>query len=196
MNKLMGFLELKASDLPAVPWKEFNDKVRFDEKLLWTVRTAVEKGEDLNLPRVVGVDAKEAYESAMRLYNKYKNIGMIVYYPYFVAEKSGTLYADNSKTVIEAVGEDLWNYVTYNKKEVTVIISLDKGVCVEGNREFLDDKEIQELCLYASRVRGMFRENIAKGEGVLLEWSYAYNSDLNKQPVGDRYLVFYEIRTV
>ena len=43
----------------------------------------------------------------MRLYIKYKNIGMIVYYPYFVAEKSGTLYADNSKTVIEAVGEDL-----------------------------------------------------------------------------------------
>ena len=59
MNKLMGFLELKDSDLPAVPWKEFNDKVSFDEKLLWTVRTAVEKGEDLNLPRVVGVDAKD-----------------------------------------------------------------------------------------------------------------------------------------
>ena len=60
MNKLMGFLELKDLNLPAVPWKEFNDKVSFDEKLLWTVRTAVEKGEDLNLPRVVGVDAKDA----------------------------------------------------------------------------------------------------------------------------------------
>ncbi|NLP14476.1 MAG: hypothetical protein GX383_08425 [Clostridium sp.] len=196
MNKLMGFFELKDSDLPAVPWKEFNEKVCFDEKLLWTVRTAVEKGEDLNLPRVVGVEAKEAYESAMRLYNKYKDIGMIVYYPYFIAQKSGTLYVDNSKTVIEAVGEDLWNYVTYNKKEVTVIIGSDNSVCVEGNCEFLNEKEIQELCLYASKVKGLFRESIVKGEGVLLEWSYAYNSDLNKQPVGDRYLVFYEIRTV
>lgn len=75
----------------------------------------MEKGEDLNLPRVVGVEAKEAYESAMRLYNKYKDIGMIVYYPYFIAQKA-VPHVDNSKTVIEAVGEDLWNYVTYNKK--------------------------------------------------------------------------------
>ena len=41
MNKLMGFFELKDSDLPAVPWKEFNEKVCFDENfygrsgLLW-----------------------------------------------------------------------------------------------------------------------------------------------------------------
>ena len=196
MNKLMGFFELKDSDLPAVPWKEFNEKVCFDDKLLWTVRTAVEKGEDLNLPRVVGVKAEEAYESAVKLYKKYRDIGMVVYYPYFIAEKSGTLYVDNSRTVIEAVEADLWNYVTYNKKDVTVIIGRDNSVCVEGNGEFLDEKEIEELRLYASKAKGMFRENIARGEGVLLEWSYAYNSDLNKQPVGDRYLVFYEIRTV
>ena len=169
MNKLMGFFELKDLDLPAVPWKEFNEKVCFDDKLLWTVRTAVEKGEDLNLPRVVGVKAKEAYESAVKLYKKYRDIGMVVYYPYFIAEKSGTLYVDNSRTVIEAVEADLWNYVTYNKKDVTVIIGRDNSVCVEGNGEFLDEKEIEELRLYASKAKGMFRENIARGEEVLLE---------------------------
>lgn len=196
MNKLMGFYELKDSGLPAVPWKVFNEDVSFDKRLLWTVRTAVDKGEDLNLPRFVGVGSQEAYEGAINLYNKYRDRGMVVYYPYFIAVKSGTLYVDNSKTVIEAVGKDLWNYVTYNKKDVTVIIDRKSEIYMEGNEDFFEKEEINELSRYADRVRGLFRENIAEGRAVLLEWSYAYDTDLHKHPIGEKYLVFYEIRTV
>ena len=42
----------------------------------------------------------------------------------------------------------------------------------------------------------MFRNELAGGDAALLEWSYAFKSDVNKQPVGDRSLVFYEARTV
>lgn len=196
MNKLMGFFELKDSGLPAVPWKVFSENVKLNEELLWTIRTAVEKGEDLNLPRLVGVRAHEAYEGALSLYNKYKDRGMIVYYPYFIAVKSGTLYVDNSKIVIEAVKKDLWNYVTYNRKDVTVVIEQDGKVHIEGDPDFLEKDEVSELEGYALKVKGLFRGFVAEGRGILLEWSYSYDTDVNKHPIGEKYLVFYEIRTV
>ena len=61
MNKLLGFYELKDSVLPTIPWKEFNKEVKLDSNILWTVRSAVYRGEDLNLPRAVGVNALDAY---------------------------------------------------------------------------------------------------------------------------------------
>ena len=57
MNKLMGFLELKEMNLPAVPWKQYSGSEKMDEQYLWTVRCAKYWGDDLNLPRCVGKDA-------------------------------------------------------------------------------------------------------------------------------------------
>lgn len=59
MNKLMGFYELKNMQLPSIPWAEYTGNEPFSEQLLWTVRSAVFHGDDLNLPRIVGVTAKE-----------------------------------------------------------------------------------------------------------------------------------------
>lgn len=91
MNKLLGFFELKDSLLPTIPWRIFDKDVKLDSNMLWTVRTAVHKGDDLNLPRCVGVSEKEAYDFALSTSKKYGENGMIIYYPYFIAEKSGTL---------------------------------------------------------------------------------------------------------
>ena len=50
-------------NLPAVPWKQFTYDTVLDERLLWTIRVAVEGSNDLNLPRAVGVKAPEAAET-------------------------------------------------------------------------------------------------------------------------------------
>ena len=47
MNKLMGFLELKEMSLPSIPWKQYTGNEKLDEKYLWTIRSAVYRGEDL-----------------------------------------------------------------------------------------------------------------------------------------------------
>lgn len=195
MNKLMGFLELKESDLPTIPWKLFDEKAKLDEKYLWTVRTAIKKGDDLNLPRVVGKKAQKAYEEALKIYNVYKEKGIVIYYPYFIADKSGTLEINTKHIVIEAVDKDLWNLVTHNKKDISILVK-EGNKEINGNKDFLNETEIIELLNYATRVKTMFRDFMAQGKSILLEWSYAYNTDVSKNKIGNRYLVFYEIRSL
>jgi hypothetical protein len=125
MNKLMGFYELKSLNIPTVPWKLFSDDTVLDPQLLWTVRVATEAGNDLNLPRAVGVEAEEACLKGRAFAEEFKNKGIVIYYPYFIAEKSGVLDMNSERTVIEAVEKDLWNLVTYGRKDVTVIIPTD-----------------------------------------------------------------------
>lgn len=153
------------------------------------------RGDDLNLPRSVGVSAEEAKKFALSMLNKYGDNGMVIYYPYFVAEKSGTMNVFNDKVVIESVKDDLWNLVTFSKCDLTVIIRGDKKEYI-GNTKFLNIDEINEITSYARNIKKMFRDDLIEGKSVLLEWSYAYNCDLEKNKIGDCYLVFYEVRTV
>lgn len=195
MNKLLGFYELRDSILPTIPWEIYRKGTFLDSNILWTVRTAVHSGDDLNLPRCVGATAKEASEFADSTVQRYGENGMIVYYPYFLAEKSGTLNVFSNKIVIEAVKEDLWNLVTYSQKDVTVIISEGRNEYI-GNRDFLEDEELNEIISYVKEVKRLFRDDLTEGRSVLLEWSYAYKCDIEKNRRGDCYLVFYEARTV
>ena len=195
MNKLLGFYELKESRLPAIEWKEYKPGTVLREDILWTVRSAVYSGEDLNLPRKVGIEAKDAMEFANQLYSKLKDKGMVVYYPYFVADKSGTLQVSWNINVIEAVKDDLWNLVTYSKRDVTLQF-IDGQEIVDGDENFLSTVEKQELLKYTAMVKHMFRDELLEGKDALLEWSYAYESDIEHRPIGDRKLVFYEARTI
>ena len=195
MNKLLGFFELKDSILPTIPWKVYNEDVVFDSQILWTVRTAVHRGDDLNLPRCVGASAEEAQAFALSTLKKYAENGMVVYYPYFIAEKSGTLNIFNDKVIIEAVKDDLWNLVTYSKCDITLVFSNSKVEYI-GDKTFLDEKDIHEILSYVPEVKRMFRDDLLEGRSILLEWSYAYNCDMEKNKTGERYLVFYEVRTV
>lgn len=195
MNKLFGFLELKESMLPTIPWKEYKEDSIFDENRLWTVRTAVHRGDDLNLPRAVGVDATDAKVFANNVSRKLRENGMVIFYPYFLADKSGTLNVYTNKIVIEAVKDDLWNLVTYSNKDVTIIIENDE-VKYDGDKDFINKVEMDELMSYVREIKRMFRDDLIEGKSVLLEWSYAYMCDKEKHKIGDRYLVFYEARTV
>ncbi|NLV35982.1 MAG: hypothetical protein GXY17_04815 [Clostridiaceae bacterium] len=196
MNKYMGFYELNSSSLPTVPWQQFMPDTRLDKGLLWTVRVAVESGNDHNLPRAVGVPADEAELKGNEFLSEYGSNGIVIYYPYFIAEKSGVLDINGHRTVIEAVEKDLWNLVTFGRKNVTVI--LEKGQEEEyfGQADFLDKNEIDELVKYASVISGRYRQELSEGKFILAEWSYAYNTDIHYKPIGERYLVFYELRTI
>ena len=195
MNKLMGFYELVEMDVPSVPWKEYTGQELFDPGSLLNIRSAVFRGNDFNLPRLVGVTAEEAKVFADALYFKMKNRGMVIYYPYFLANKSGTLNVFNDRIIIEAVKEDLWNLVTNSDREVTIDIRQGE-TNFNGNRDFLSEKELQCVVSNVSAVKKAFRNEMLEGKSVLLEWSLAQKSDLFKCPIGEEFLVFYEARTI
>jgi hypothetical protein len=195
----MGFYELKSLNIPTVSWKSFARDTVLDSSLLWTVRAALEKGRDINLPRAIGVSAEAAMEKGNEFLDQFSDKGLVIYYPYFIAEKSGVLDVNTERTVIEACDKDLWNLVTYGRKNVTLILPNQTGStnsCYIGDRCFLTEYEINELKSCASIIGRRFRDEISEGRSVLAEWSYAYNTDAGNKQQGSRYLLFYELRDV
>ena len=196
MNKLMGFLELKEMKLPSVPWKQYTGEEKFEDRYLWTVRSAVYRGNDLNLPRSVGESSKISKKFADQLLKDINNNGIVIYYPYFIANKSGTLEVRSNKIIIDAVKKDLWNLVTYSDRDVTIIIDADDSKSIIGNESFMSNKELDSLSKHIPEIRKLFRNDLLQGKSALLEWSFAQSCDTNKEPLGEEYLVFYEARTV
>lgn len=191
----MGFYELKSMDLPSIPWKEYTGTEELTNDKLWTIRSAVFKGDDLNLPRMVGEIGEKAKDFANSLLKRLQDRGMVIYYPYFVANKSGTLNVFLNDIVIEAVKDDLWNLVTYSDREVTIRIE-GSAEQIDGNKEFLSEDEKNEILKHVPEIRRLFRDELIEGKSILLEWSFAQDSSPDKKPIGDEYLVFYEARTV
>lgn len=197
MNKYMGFYELKSLNIPTVRWERFTGATELCREVLWTVRVAVENSRDLNLPRLIGASAEDAEKKGRELLNKYSDNGMVVYYPYFIADKSGVLEISGARTVIEAVDKDLWNLVTFGVKNVTLVFSGGPGgdsSAVYGDRNFLSGAEVEELRKYAGVIRGTYRDELNEGKSILAEWSYAYDTDTGRKPMGERHLVFFELR--
>ena len=197
MNKLQGFYELKRIGIPAVPWNFYTGIEALDPNLLWTIRMAVEYGDDVNLPRAVGVDAKVACSKAKEFSSRYKGNGLIIYYPYFIAIKSGIIEIKDSCVIIEAVKDDLWNLTTKGSRDITMITCRrTQETQYYGNQELLTHNEVDELLRYAARVRVKYKDYIFDRCSVLVEWSYAVNTDINRKPIGNKYIVFYECRTI
>ena len=193
MNKLQGFYELQKLGLLTVPWRKFEDETELDDKVLWTVRTAVYQGKDFDLPRAVGVTSAAAKQKYREYKRRLAAEDLIIYYPYFAAEKSGVIQIREKEMIIEACKQDLWNLVTYGHKDVTYFF--DNGsVTSQGKSDFLSAAEIEELSGIKSLIRNRFCSPLSAGMSVMLEWSYAYHSNIHKEPVGERYLVFYECR--
>lgn len=195
MNKLMGFLELRHLNIPTVPWREFSRDTVLEEQYLWTIRTAVSGGNDLNLPRAVGVRAEEALQKGKEFLEQLGPKGKVIYYPYFIAEKSGVIEINREYTVIEAVDKDLWNFVTYGNKNVTITYQKDHIEYI-GDDRFLSSWEIEGLMKNVRVIKEKYREDIAIGKSMIAEWSFAYNTDVAHRPMGEKYLVFYELRSI
>jgi len=195
MNKLQGFYELKYLGIPSVPWKIFSGNELLDPNMLWTIRVAVEFGEDISLPRAVGVTAEEAQLKGQQYLKEYGEKGLVIYYPYFIAIKSGIIEVKEKQVVIEAVKADLWNLTSKGCRDITIIHDINPPrTKYFGNPDFLKEHELQELLRYAARVRINYKDYIFDRSSIMLEWSYAINTDANKKPIGESYLVFYELR--
>lgn len=190
----MGFYELKYLNIPTIPWKEFTSNTQLDDNLLWTIRIAVQNNDDLNLPRAVGFEAKDAYIKGIEFLKKYSDTGIVIYYPYFIALKSGVVDINNERIIIEAVKEDLWNLVTHGNKDITIIIS--NCTSYNGDKNFILDEELEELKKYINIIKYKYRDYIAEGHSIIAEWSFAFSTDINKSPIGEKYLVFYELRSL
>lgn len=193
----MGFFELQNSSLPTIPWKQYTQGTQLDENILWTIRTAVFKGDDLNLPRSIGKNAQSSIAFAEKMLKEIADNGIVIYYPYFIADKSGTLNIFNDYSIIEAVTADLWNLVTFSDRNITLRISIDNTIdFYNGDISFLTNDELRDLVINIPKTKSLFRDYLTEGKSILLEWSFAYNCDVNQNRIGEKYLVFYEARTV
>ncbi len=195
MNKLMGFFELRELNIPTIDWKEYTHGTYLSSDILWTVRSAVTIGDDLNLPRKVGVTSDEAISFASGLKTKYGDTIMVIYYPFFIARASGTLQLFDDGYVIECVEKDLWNLVSESKCDMT-IINRRSDIRKVVTKDILINGELEEILSVEKQVRINFKKELAYGESVLLEWSFACNCDKDRNTVGNSYLVFYECRTI
>lgn len=195
INKLMGFYELKALNIPTIPWERFSKSTSLDGGFLWTIRLALKSGTDINLPRAVGVTAKDAVSAAERFLEMYGDNGFVIYYPYFIAEKSGVIDIGSHRTVIEAVERDLWNLVTHGHKNVTITLK-ESGCLHEGDPDFLSGEELDLLMDSISRIKANYRGLLNEGKSIIAEWSFAYSTDTDRKPIGKKYLVFYELRSI
>lgn len=195
MNKLLGFYELRDLNIPTVKWHEFDENTFLSSDKLWTIRCAVLKGDDFNLPRAVGVTAMEGIDFGNEFKQQLGKDGIVIYYPYFNAVKSGTLQISRDVTVIEAVYEDLWNLVTHSKLDVSIQIS-DKENRIYGNGTFFTEEEINLLRNAEMKIREKKSRGLRDGLTFLLEWSFAQEVNIERQPINEPYLVFYECRTI
>lgn len=197
MNKLEGFFELDRIGIPSVPWKPFTGNELLDSNLLWTVRVAVSKGNDFNLPRAVGVTAEQAMIKGREFMSYFTEDDLVIYYPFFIAIKSGIILINENYSVIEAVEKDLWNLATDGKRDITVILERDSGLTSKhGKTDFLSNSELEELFINERKIRAHSRRYLIGNSSAMVEWSYAVNTNVNGNLIGSKYLIFYEYRIV
>lgn len=121
----------------------------------------------------------------------------VIFYPFFIAKKSGTLLISSEDIVVEATKADLWNLVNDNIINTGFKVDIN-GIrnTYTGDADFLSKEEIDTLLKYVPALRRKFRDVLNEGESLLLEWSFAQNCTVNKEPCGKPYLMFYELRSV
>lgn len=195
MNKLDGLYELQKLNIPAINWKKFTDGTKLDDQCLWTIRTAVYEGNDLDLPKLFGADAQTAEKFARRISKEIGNSGIVIYYPYLIAQKSGNLQISGNSIVIEAIKGDLAPLLRGNAVDVTYIYS-KTGRKTVGDEDFLSEKEINSLLFYAGYLTQLYRYVLAEESCLQLEFSFASECDLKQKAIGAPELIFFEIRTV
>ena len=195
MNKLEGLYELKALNIPTVEWKQYQYGTKLDNNYLWTIRTAVYNGPDLNLPRLFGQDSYTSQKFADQLLEKIGDNGIVIYYPYLLAKKSGNLQFSKSRIIIEAVKGDLSSLLNGLNAEVTYIWEGNERKAI-GDEHFLDYNEQDNVLSYVEYLRKKYSKLLLMGNEMQLEFSFAYNCSKAGEKIGEAKLVFFEIRTV
>lgn len=216
INKLLGFYELKSSGLPHPNFKIYDntDNINCDKPILYTVRTAVYRGGDISLPRAVGVDGPTAKAKAVEILRQLGDNAQIYVAPYFIATKSGTMLIGPDTLIVEACWEDLWNLVDHHKidgyydgwyhetkKDAEVLMPGEavtptrmSSNAIEGN--ILTTELVEDLKKYVERLRRIYRNELLCNNLIYLEWSCACESSLDKVPLSEPELVFFELKII
>lgn len=195
MNKLEGLYELKSLQIPSVDWKLYTSDTVLDDRFLWTIRTAVFKGSDFCLPHSFGKDSKTSKEFADRTLRELGEKGIVIYYPYLIAEKSGILQFSKDRLIIEGVYGDLGELLSGKKADVTYIWT--SGSCQSvGDKDFFNANDQELLLSNGDYLRRKYSLQLLLGEEIQLEFSFSYDSSVDGKRVGDRKLVFFEVRTL
>lgn len=195
MNKLEGLYELKKLNIPTIDWKIYEQGTKLDDNHLWSVRMAVYRGNDLSLPHLFGQNAMISEKFAMQHLKQIRDRGIVIYYPYLIAEKSGNLQIGESRIIIEAVEGNLSNLLTGGEVNVTYIWE-DMGQRIIGNQDFLDLNEREQIKSYVEYLRRKYSDVFRSGKELQLEFSFVFESSKTGEKRGERKLVFFEIRTV
>ncbi len=195
MNKLEGLYELQRLNIPSVEWNIFKENTKLDKTHLWTIRTAVYKGRDVNLPKLFGATAQVAQEYGQHMRNVVGDNGIVIYYPYLVAEKSGNLQIGMDSVILEVVNGDLEPLLQGEAIDTTYIFSAQEKKII-GNQWLLSEDEIAQILMHADYLKQTYRYLIDNKNSLQLEFSFASESDLCKRAIGNPRLIFFEIRTV
>lgn len=195
MNKFEGLYELKRLNIPTIDWRIYEPETKLDANYLWTIRMAVYRGSDLSLPHLFGQNAMISEKFAMQLLKQINGRGIVIYYPYLIADKSGNLQIGDSRIIIEAVEGDLSNLLTGGRVDVTYIWENNEQKII-GNQDFLNLNERKQIKSYVGYLRRKYSEVFRGGKELQLEFSFVFESSKTGEKRGERKLVFFEIRTV
>lgn len=191
MNKLEGMYELKKSYLPAVDWNLFQEATVLSDACSWTIRTAVFKGHDLHLPKLFGKNGQEAMAFGNKCLHEMKDKGIVFYYPYLTAEKSGVLQFDIHSIQLECVDGDLSRLLDGSSPDASYY--WEGTDLKEHGKKILSVKEKSELLEWVFYCRQRYRYIMSLEEKMQLEFSYVRDKDSEHQPSR---LVFFEMRTI
>lgn len=195
MNKLEGLYELKKLNIPTIDWKVYQYGTKLDNNYLWTIRTAVYSGDDLSLPRLFGQNAKESMKFADWALEQMGDNGIVIYYPYYIAEKSGNLQIGSNRVIIEAVEGDLSNLLTNGQVDVTYVWE-EASERVVGDENFMEISRREQVKSYVEYLKRRYKNEIMSGKELQLEFSFACESTETGEKGGTSRLIFWEIRTV
>ncbi|BCN28876.1 hypothetical protein [Anaeromicropila herbilytica] len=195
MNRIQDYYVLNCLDLPTIPWKEYYHSTKLSKDILWTIKSEKNKKNNTELPRMIGVTAKEAKDFGGKLYKELGEGEMVFYYPYFFAIKSGIIDINYDRVAIEAVKDDVDNLVRRNNVDMTMIFH-DDDLEIFGDQDFLTQEEILELIDCAVKIKKQCAADIEYGKNFLLQWSYACYTSTRKQPIGKKNLMFHKVKVI
>lgn len=195
MNRIQDYYVLNQLDLPTIPWERYYHSTPLNKDILWTIKSEVLKGDDTNLPKKIGVTAKEAKAFGKNLYKQLDRGQMVYCYPYFCAVKSGIIDINYDRVAIEAVKDDIANLVSNHKVDVTMIFK-DDDLDIIGDENFLTRDEVLELIDCSVSIKKQCAGDIEFGKNFMFHWSYVYETSTKKEPVGNKNLVFYKIKII
>jgi hypothetical protein len=191
INKYQGLMLLKQCRLPTISWNVFTYDTTLCDSYRWTLRAVRDSGNDFGLPIFLDISSKEAIDIGRRLLDQYSsNKYILLVYPYFTSEKSGTVKVEIGSIVVEAVKGNCSDLTRYSKLDISLIYKDTRDV-VYGDITFFTDEELVTIERYASRLRRQFFRMVLDGFIVVLEWSFATYKNTDKEK-----FLFQELRVI